>query len=266
MTQPRAVARLGERRLPAGPARATPRPSACSTSGTSCTPRTSTSARRFARAAAGSCSRPTVEVVHLRGPLGATAPGRHARARTAAASSRSTRSTIPRWAPLLRCYLRSVGRRSGAHGLPALRQVSCRRAHRHRRAQAARLRHRHLHPQPAAAARAPRPRHRVRRVLPARRSRRRSAALGANFRPVAGNGRQLLDRRAGADSARAPARGRHAVSRAALRAAAARAVPVGRDDPRLHPPDVSAVPAEPAGARLRADVDHAWPRSARRGC
>ena len=32
-------------------------------------------------------------------------------------------------------------------------------------------------------------------------------------------------------------------------------LPVGRDDSRLHPPDVSAVPAEPAGASLRAHVD-----------
>ncbi len=32
-------------------------------------------------------------------------------------------------------------------------------------------------------------------------------------------------------------------------------VPVGRDDSRLHPPDVSAVPAEPRGLRLRARVD-----------
>ena len=34
-------------------------------------------------------------------------------------------------------------------------------------------------------------------------------------------------------------------------------VPVGRDDPRLHPPDVSAVPAEPAALVLREVVDRA---------
>ena len=52
---------------------------------------------------------------------------------------------------------------------------------------------------------------------------------------------------------RAPrARGR--LPRAALRAAAARVVSVGRDHPRLHPPDVPAVPAEPAGLHLRAHV------------
>ena len=43
---------------------------------------------------------------------------------------------------------------------------------------------------------------------------------------------------------------------AALRPPAARAMPVGGHDPRLHSPDVSAVPAQPLGARLRAHVDH----------
>ena len=43
-----------------------------------------------------------------------------------------------------------------------------------------------------------------------------------------------------------------ALARAALRAAAGDSLPVGGDHPRLHPPDVSAVPAEPAGLRLCA--------------
>ncbi len=51
------------------------------------------------------------------------------------------------------------------------------------------------------------------------------------------------------------ARAARRLSRAALRAAAGGPLPVGRDDPRLHPPDVSAVPAEPRGLRLRARVD-----------
>ncbi len=74
------------------------------------------------------------------------------------------------------------------------------------------------------------------------------AALGENFRAVVRDGSELFDRRAAADSARADARGGDAVSRAALRAAAARPLHVGRDDPRLHPPDVSAVPAQPPRA------------------
>ena len=58
---------------------------------------------------------------------------------------------------------------------------------------------------------------------------------------------------------------RDAVPRPALRAAAADAVPVGRDHSRLHPPALSAVPAEPAGLRLRAgaDVDRDAPRGPR---
>ena len=43
-------------------------------------------------------------------------------------------------------------------------------------------------------------------------------------------------------------------------------VPVGRDDPRLHPPDVSAVPAEPPRARLRARRRSRSRRGARRAC
>ena len=41
------------------------------------------------------------------------------------------------------------------------------------------------------------------------------------------------------------------VPRAALRAAARDSLPVGGDDPRLHPPDVPAVPARAPGLRLR---------------
>ena len=42
-------------------------------------------------------------------------------------------------------------------------------------------------------------------------------------------------------------------------------LPLGRDDSRLHPPDVSAVPAEPPRARLRARRRSRWRRGARRG-
>jgi glycosyltransferase involved in cell wall biosynthesis len=52
--------------------------------------------------------------------------------------------------------------------------------------------------------------------------------------------------------------------RAALRAAAAGALQVGRDDPRLHPPDVSAVPAEPAAlAYARTSIALAARRATR---
>ncbi len=53
---------------------------------------------------------------------------------------------------------------------------------------------------------------------------------------------------------------------AALRAAAARVVPVGRHDPRLHPPDVPAVPAQPVRVHLRPRVHVDGRRTAPRTC
>ena len=138
-------------------------------------------------------------------------------------------------------------------------------AHRHRRPQAARLRHRHLHPQPAAGAGGAGSRDGVRDPEPARRRRGRAGArreLPAGDR----NGRQLFARRADQDPAGSQARARRPVSRAALRAAAARAMPVGRDDSRLHSPDVSAVPAQPVVAGLRARRRSRWRPSGPRAC
>ena len=65
----------------------------------------------------------------------------------------------------------------------------------------------------------------------------------------------VFARRAVPDSAQPGARARASAARAALRPAAGDALPHGRDDSRLHSPDVSAVPARVAGARLRARVD-----------
>ena len=174
----------------------------------------------------------------------------------------------PRWAPLLRLYLRLKGQLPSRDGrAPAARRdVRVRRlrdrpdlgrasglkavdpssANRHRRAQAARLRHRHLRPQSAAAPVA----HRSRRPSTSSSAAARTAAslaeLGENFRAVAESSAAVLDPRAAGRAAGPAARAGRPVSRAALRPAAADAVPVGRDDPRLHPPAVPAVPAEPA--------------------
>ncbi len=102
----RADGRLGHRRVPARPARRASTPRASSTSATSCTRRTSISAPRCAPAADAMLFTPAAEVMHLRGgSIAARAAGR-ARRRTTAATSRSTRSTRPRWAPLLRGWLR----------------------------------------------------------------------------------------------------------------------------------------------------------------
>ncbi len=92
--------------------------------------------------------------------------------------------------------------------------------------------------------------------MPARRS--RVARLARRKLPsAAGDVAQLLDSGAADRPARAAAREGDAVPRAPLRAAAAGALPLGRDDSRLHSFDVPAVPAEPAGADVRADVDPA---------
>ncbi|MCK7529304.1 MAG: hypothetical protein MZV64_73020 [Ignavibacteriales bacterium] len=85
---------LGQRRVPAGAARGRRWPRACSTSATSSTRRTWTSAPRCGRAGAASCSRPTREVVHLRGAFAAASARPRPSARTAAARWRSTRNTI----------------------------------------------------------------------------------------------------------------------------------------------------------------------------
>ena len=105
---------------------------------------------------------------------------------------------------------------------------------------------------------------RVRRALPRRATATRSRSWA---RTSARSSRRPAPIRSRSSSrpAGAPARGRRALPRAALRPAAADPVPRGRHDPRLHPPAVSAVPAEPAGVRLRpaAHVDGDAPGGAR---
>ena len=86
----------------------------------------------------------------------------------------------------------------------------------------------------------------VRHGLPARRRSR------SEFSGGAGGLARLLDPRADHRPARSPSRARRSVPRPALRPAAADAVQIGRDHPRLHPPAVSAVPAQQARLRLRA--------------
>ena len=178
--------------------------------------------------------------------------------------SRPARRRLPRHPPRHRAGVTGWTTRAGTARRPAM-IVS--RADRHRRAEAARLRHRHLHPQPAAAARAPR-------------SRRPSSSCSCRPEDCAalGGARRELPRRRrdGAATTRSPSSSRF---RCALRRegvtlfhAPHYVLPplvrcrVGRDDPRLHPPDVSAVPAEPARPRLRADVDRAGRAARRRGC
>ena len=71
------------------------------------------------------------------------------------------------------------------------------------------------------------------------------------------DGRRLLVRRATAAAAGGAARPRRPLPRAALRAAAVGAGPDGGDDPRLHPPALPAVPAQPGRLGLRAHDDPA---------
>ena len=71
-----------------------------------------------------------------------------------------------------------------------------------------------------------------------------AAQLGPNFRGVARALTQLLAARTDSRAVGASPRTAGRLPRAALRAAAGRPLPIGRDDSRLHPPDVSAVPAE----------------------
>ncbi len=83
--------------------------------------------------------------------------------------------------------------------------------------------------------------------------RRRAARAELPHRPRAVA--ELLAPRAVSRAVGAAPRAARRVPRAALRAAAGGHLPLGGDDSRLHPPDVSAVPAEQGGVRLRAGVD-----------
>ena len=135
----------------------------------------------------------------------------------------------------------------------ALRPEGPLRAHRDRRQKAPRLRHRHLYPKRAARPLADRSRHRLRTALP-----------GAGLLPCADaraelsrgaqQFRSLLDPRAVLDPVGPSSGTCRSLSRAALRPSAAQPAKVGRDDPRLHSPDVPGVSAEPDGADVRAGV------------
>ena len=70
-----------------------------------------------------------------------------------------------------------------------------------------------------------------------------AAELGPNFRGVAESARPYSVGEQIPHSAQPGARARPPAARAALRPAAGDTLPLGRDDPRLHPLDVSAVPA-----------------------
>ena len=128
-------------------------------------------------------------------------------------------------------------------------------ASRDRCPKAPRLRHRHLHPEPAAAPRAHRSRERVRPAVPraltsaSPRSSAPTSARCSSRRPTTRCANRFhvpwVLMREKPDVFHAP----HYVLPPAVR------VPLGRDDSRLHPPDVSAVPAEPRGVCLRARRD-----------
>jgi hypothetical protein len=100
--------RLGQRRVPARPARRRDWRSACSTSAISCTSRTSTSVRRCGPAARRILFVPDVAVTAPARPIPQSAP---------AATTRAYRDSHrafyakhhPRWAPLLDAYLRLKG-------------------------------------------------------------------------------------------------------------------------------------------------------------
>ena len=101
-----------------------PRRWACSTSGSSSTPRTSTSAPRSARAAGRILFTPAAEIIHLRGRSRASAPG--------AMNAAYRRSQLafyekhhPRWAPLLRAYLRLKGAADRPGGRLRILYISC---------------------------------------------------------------------------------------------------------------------------------------------
>ena len=218
----------------------------CSTSGTSSTRRMSTSARRSARAAGGSSShrRP-------RSFTFAAARARRRRPRSNAAYRRSHLAFYEKHHPRLGAGPAALSAAEAA--APAVEYASsC--ENRHRRPQAARLRHRHLRPQPAAAPVAPgftRPNTCCSAAPRTAASPKSSARTsGAIAEPRA----HVFGQRTAAHPAGPAARGDRSVPCAALRAAAADPVQVGRHDSRLHPPALSAVPAEPARLRLRAVV------------
>ena len=241
---------------------AMPRRSGCSTSATSCISEdvdfcAALRARgrriRFGRPSTVSTSAGSRDARRPRPPSGAYRRSH----------SRSTSKHHPGWAPLLRWYLRAKGRpgpdrlaRTAPDGFGRQPDsIGPRMRIAHRRPETARLRHRHLRPEPAAPPR------------PARRASRSTSCsagpttadwfsdLGPELPRRAVARGAVLGRRTVHHSARGSLRERvAALPQPALRAAAAVAVPVGGDDPRLHSPDVSAVPAEPARARLRADV------------
>ena len=115
----------------------------------------------------------------------------------------------PRWAPLLRLYLRLKGQvppeieqAAGPRSAQAAKSASCVRcgpsANSHRRPEAARLRHRHLHPQPAASPGPPRRPHRVHRPVP----RRGSGVRGRARRELPAGARTVAARTRSASSSR----------------------------------------------------------------
>ncbi len=143
---------------------------------------------------------------------------------------------------------RLEARRNDPTPRPRHRYTFC-SASRDRCAEAARLRHRHLHPQPAAPPGAARPR--------------TPSTCCSAARPTSGSRRS-----SGRTSARCSSRRRttRCASRSTCRGSCARErpdvfhaphyvlppavpLPLGRHHPRLHPPDVPAVPAQPRGLR-----------------
>ena len=237
---------LGQRRVPARPARRR-RGGRPARRALLHVPR----GRRLLRRAAGpGTTHPVRARRHRHPPARALAPGRaggHDSRATATATGPSTRKHHPRWA---RAPARVPAARRAPDTMPGATH-----ADRHRCAQAARLRHRHLPPEPAAA-----------------------SWCGSTTTPSTScsaappTSTWLADARARASGrwSRAPATTRCASrSRCPGGCGApastlfhsphyvlplARALSGRRDHPRLHPPDVPAVPAQPAGHLLRPAV------------
>ena len=150
---PRALRRLGQRRLPAGAPRATPRRSACSTSAIFMYTEDVDFCARHPRA------RPA-RPVHAGRPRSSTCGAARARPRRRPRTRAYRRSHLafyekhhPRWAPLLQALSAAQGCRPAPPTLtprltessicPVRIAIDARKLHD--------LRHRHLHPQPAAA-------------------------------------------------------------------------------------------------------------------
>ena len=198
--------------------------------------------RACARGAAASSSRPAAEVVHLRGRSIRAGAQRTARRTTTAAT----------------CVLREApapaGRRGCARWLRAARPRAFDRISAEPSLVRIAIDARKLHDYGigtyvrnlVARARAAGRRRRVRPALPAARTPSSSESLGPRFERARRARRQLLGPRADQRAAGARARACRPLPRAALRRVAADALPVRRDDSRLHSPAVSAVPAEPA--------------------